>query len=311
MMKLVQMNKDSNPKPQYLNLFQIGELEKRVEKAKEDLNECNLCPHQCQTDRRVDLGACRSTDKVVVSNYGPHLGEEPPLVGKRGSGTIFFAYCNMKCVFCQNCEISFAGEGQTISNQKLADIMLKLQNDYRCHNINLVTPTHFVPNILEALLIAVNKGLRLPLVYNCGGYEKLETLKLLDQVIDIYMPDFKYNLEERGIKYSKVPNYPQVVQAALKEMDHQVGGLKTDEQGIAYRGLIIRHLMMPGGLEDTKSILSYIKKELSPGCLVNLMDQYHPEHQAYKYQEISRNLSSSEYLEALEYAKKIGLSLVQ
>lgn len=189
--------------------------------------------------------------------------------------------------------------------------MLELQNFYKCHNINLVTPTHFVPNILEAVLLAAEQGLMLPLVYNCGGYEKLETLALLEDVIDIYMPDFKYHQAEWGKKYSGVKNYPDIVKKSLQEMDRQVGGLKTDKQGVAYRGLIIRHLVMPGGVEDTKAILKFIKEELSPGCLVNLMDQYFPAHQAHQFEELSRRLSYNEYKKALEYAKTLGLNLVR
>ncbi|MDK2934305.1 MAG: putative pyruvate formate lyase activating enzyme [Clostridiales bacterium] len=271
--------------------------------------KCNLCPHECGINRKEKLGFCRASDKVLVASYGPHFGEETPLVGRNGSGTIFFGYCNMRCVFCQNCELSFGGEGEIIPNEDLAQIMLTLQNHYRCHNINFVTPTHFVPNILEALSIAAEKGLHLPLVYNCGGYEKLETLILLDGIIDIYMPDFKYHLAERGEKYSKVKHYPQKVKSALKEMDRQVGGLKTDKNGIAYRGLLIRHLMMPGGLEDTKKILKFIKEALSPDCLVNLMQQYYPAHQAFKYEELAKRLEPQEYKEAFIFAEELGLRL--
>lgn len=297
--------------PGYIKLLKNKVLPHRVEQASRHLTSCNLCPHDCGVNRREKLGFCRATDKVVLSSYGPHMGEEPPLVGKHGSGTIFFGYCNMRCVFCQNCELSFGGEGELVTNGQLAEIILELQNFYKCHNINLVTPTHFVPNILKAVLMAAERGLRLPLVYNCGGYEKLETLELLEGVIDIYMPDFKYHQPERGKKYSGVKDYPDAVKRSLKEMDRQVGGLKTDNKGIAYRGLLIRHLIMPGGVEDTKEILMFIKEELSSGCLVNLMDQYYPAHQAHRYQEISRQISYEEYREALEYAKKLGLNLVR
>ncbi|MDA8227914.1 MAG: 4Fe-4S cluster-binding domain-containing protein [Desulfitobacterium hafniense] len=296
--------------PSYRSHFNRGELKEKVIEAKKHLTECNLCPHECGVNRKEKLGFCRASDKVVVASYGPHFGEEAPLVGKNGSGTIFFGYCNMKCVFCQNCELSFGGEGEIISNEELAEIMLKLQNKYHCHNINLVTPTHFVPNILEALSLAVEKGLNLPLVYNCGGYERMETLGLLEGIIDIYMPDFKYHIAERGERFSKVKDYPSKVKSALKEMDCQVGGLKINEQGIAYQGLLIRHLMMPGGIEDTKEILNFIKEELSPNCLVNLMDQYYPAHKANEFQEISRRLSSREYKEALNWAKELGLRLI-
>lgn len=297
--------------PVYRQILAGGRLREKVEQARQHLTACNLCPHNCGVNRREKTGFCRATDRVVLASYGPHMGEERPLVGKHGSGTIFFGYCNMRCVFCQNCELSFGGEGEIVSNEVLAEIMLELQNYYRCHNINLVTPTHFVPNILEAVLLAAEKGLRLPLVYNCGGYEKTETLLLLEDVIDIYMPDFKYHLAERGQKYSGVKNYPAMVKKALQEMDRQVGGLKTDEHGIAYRGLIIRHLVMPGGLEDTREILRFIKEKLSPDCLVNLMDQYYPAHRAYEYEEIARRPSPGEFRQALAYARELGLNLAE
>ena len=295
--------------PSYLSLLKNGELKEKVSAAVKHLTTCNLCPHECGVNRQEKLGFCRSTDTAIIASYGPHFGEESPLVGRHGSGTIFFGYCNMRCVFCQNCEISFGGEGEAVSNRELAEIMLKLQNRYNCHNINFVTPTHFVPNILDALLTAAEGGLKLPLVYNCGGYERISTLEILDGVIDIYMPDFKYSLPGRGEKYSGVKLYPEIVQAALKEMDRQVGGLKTDNDGIAYRGLIIRHLMMPGGLEDTKEILKFIKEELSPDCLVNLMKQYYPAHQAFQFKELSKRLGSAEYKQALDFAKRINLTI--
>ncbi|MFZ5753815.1 MAG: 4Fe-4S cluster-binding domain-containing protein [Bacillota bacterium] len=297
--------------PGYRSLLAKGELRERVKEARKHLTECNLCPHECAVNRKERIGFCRARDRVVVASYGPHFGEEGPLVGKNGSGTIFFGYCNMRCVFCQNCELSFGGEGEEVSNEALAKLMLKLQNYYRCHNINLVTPTHFVPNILEALSIAAEEGLNLPLVYNCGGYERLKTLQLLEGIVDIYMPDFKYNTAERGEKYSRVKDYPVKVKAALKEMDRQVGGLKLDDRGIAYQGLLIRHLMMPGGLEDTKKVLEFIKEELSPECLVNLMEQYYPEHQAFQYEEIARPLTREEFREAYLYAHKLGLRLAR
>lgn len=302
---------NDNNSPGYLQLLENGELERKALKALEHLKRCNLCPHQCGVNREEKLGFCRASHQAIVSSFGPHFGEEKPLVGTRGSGTIFFGYCNMRCVFCQNCEISFGGEGEVISNTELAEMMMQLQDDYHCHNINLVTPTHFVPNILEALLLAAGEGLTLPLVYNCGGYEELETLELLDGVIDIYMPDFKYHLEEWGHKYSRVRDYARKVKEALKEMDRQVGGLKIDQEGIAYRGLIIRHLMLPGGLENTKEVLRFIKAELSPLCLVNLMDQYYPAHQAYKHPELVRGIKPGEYREALKLAKELGLRLAE
>lgn len=294
-------------KPKYIKLLQNGNLLKKVEEAEKHFTHCNLCPHKCGVDRTNEVGICRSGDKVIVSSYGPHLGEESVLVGHRGSGTIFFGYCNMSCVFCQNYKISFHGEGDTLSNETLSNIMLSLQNDYGCHNINLVTPTHFVPNILKAIYLAAKKGLKLPIVYNTGGYESMNTLKILEGVINIYMPDFKYNSPESSKRYSKVSNYPQIAKKALKEMDRQVGGLKTDDKNIAYRGLLIRHLMLPSGLKDTKKVLDFIKDELSSDVLVNLMDQYRPSYKAFEYKEISKKLSPQEYREAYRYGEELGL----
>jgi putative pyruvate formate lyase activating enzyme len=296
--------------PGYIGLLKEQQLKQRVSEAQKHLTECKLCPHRCGINRQHKLGFCGAADKVVVNSYGPHFGEEYPLVGHKGSGTIFFAYCNMRCVFCQNWELSFGGEGQIITNEALAEIMLLLQNHYHCHNINLVTPTHFVPNILAAVLMAAQKGLNLPLVYNCGGYESLETLSLLDGIVDIYLPDFKYISAERASLYSGVRDYPEKAKLALKEMNRQVGGLKVNKDGIAYRGLIIRHLMLPGGLEDTKEVLKFIKEELSPDCALNLMDQYYPAHQAFRYPELSHNLVNQEYLEALAFAQGLGLNII-
>lgn len=296
-------------KPGYLKLLATGALENRVQEARKHLTNCNLCPHECNINRKEKLGFCRATDQVVLAGFGPHFGEEQVLVGRNGSGTVFFGYCNMRCVYCQNCEISFGGEGELITNEELANIMVMMQERYQCHNINLVTPTHFVPNILEAVLLAAQQGLTLPLVYNCGGYERRETLALLEGIIDIYMPDFKYHVSEMGQNYSQVKDYSLKVKEALKTMDSQVGGLKTDASGLAYRGLIIRHLMLPGSLKNTLEVLKFIKEELSSDCLVNLMDQYYPAHKAFKYEKLARSLSSKEYKAAYQYARELGLRL--
>ncbi len=297
-------------KPCYLRTLEKGVLLQKVEEAKKHITNCNLCPHKCGVNRLEEVGICKANHRAIVSSYGPHLGEERVLVGQRGSGTIFFGYCNLSCVYCQNYEISVYGEGDIVSNDTLAQIMLSLQNDYGCHNINLVTPTHFVPNILEAVYLAAQSGLKIPIVYNCGGYECVETLRLLDGVIDIYMPDFKYASAEFGQRYSKVPDYPKRAKEALKEMDKQVGGLKVDSKNSAYRGLLIRHLMLPGGLEDTKGVLGFIKKELSSDVLVNLMNQYYPSHKAFEYKEIAKRLDLMEYKEAYSYGEKLGLRLI-
>lgn len=295
--------------PGYIKLNKAGILAERVRKAEEQLRECFLCPHECGTDRRIGAGVCRATDKVKVASYGPHFGEESVLVGRKGSGTIFFAHCNLRCVFCQNHHISQSGSGTEITNEKLADIMLLLQDYYQCHNINLVTPTHYTAQILAATKIAIEKGLHLPLVYNCGGYEKIETLQLLDGVVDIYMPDFKYFSREKSKRYSDAENYPTKAMEALKEMDRQVGPLKLDGEGLARRGLLVRHLMLPAGLEETKKILQFIKNELSVGVLVNLMGQYYPAHKAYAYNELRTKLGLKEYRRAYTFAKKLDLWL--
>ena len=292
--------------PSYVRLHQSGELRERVDKAYEMMKECELCPHLCRVDREVKKGSCRAGLQPVVSDYSQHFGEEKPLVGTHGSGTIFFAYCNMKCVFCQNYDISYEGLGNKVTANELADIMLILQSR-GCHNINLVTPTHFVPGILEALDIAVEQGLKIPLVYNCGGYERVETLKILENIVDIYMPDVKYNSSEVARMYSGVSDYPKKVKLALKEMYSQVGALVTNDRGIAVKGMIVRHLVLPEGLAGTKEIMEFIAKELSPEIFVNIMEQYYPAFKAHQYMHLSRRITSKEYKEALKFAKKAGI----
>ena len=293
--------------PGYLKLLREGKLKERVELLKERLSSCDLCPHECGVNRlKGEKGFCRVLDKPLVSSYGPHFGEERPLVGYGGSGTIFFTYCNMACVYCQNWEISHLGSGEETTAEELARMMLALQAR-GCHNINFVTPTHQIAFIVEAVLLAAERGLHLPLVYNCGGYEKVETLQILDGIIDIYMPDFKYWDEKIALKLSKVPRYPQVARAAIKEMHRQVGDLELDEEFIARRGLIIRHLVLPGGLAGTKEILRWIAREISPNTYVNIMDQYYPCGDAWKYPPLDRRITKEEYEEALLAAKEAGL----
>ncbi|QJA05373.1 radical SAM protein [Thermosulfurimonas marina] len=292
--------------PSYLKLVDSGEIEERIRALYDRLSPCRLCPNECGVDRLGgERGICRVGDRPMVSSFGPHFGEEAPLVGFGGSGTIFFTYCNMACVYCQNWEISHLGEGEEISVEELARIMLLLQAR-GCHNINLVTPTHQVPFIVEALKIAAEQGLRLPLVYNCGGYESVETLRLLEGLIDIYMPDFKYADAKVALRLSKVTNYPEVAKAALKEMHRQVGDLVIRD-GIAVRGLLVRHLVLPGGLSGTRGVLSFIAREISPNTYVNIMDQYHPCGDAWKYPPLDRRLRPEEYEEALRIAEEVGL----
>lgn len=241
----------------------------------------------------------------MIASYGPHFGEERPLVGEGGSGTIFFTYCNMACVYCQNWEISHEGEGEEVSEETLAKVMLILKV-WGCHNINLVTPTHQIPFIVKAIKIAAESGLDLPIVYNCGGYESVETLRLLEGIIDIYMPDIKYMDEKVALRLSKVKNYPEVVKLAVKEMHRQVGDLVI-ENGIAKRGLIIRHLVLPNDLSQTEEVIKFVAQEISPNTYFNLMDQYRPCGEAWKYPPLDRKITKEEWNRALELAKKYGL----
>jgi putative pyruvate formate lyase activating enzyme len=242
-----------------------------------------------------------------VSSYGPHFGEEAPLVGGHGSGTIFFTNCNLRCQFCQNYSISQLGEGEKVNREELADMMLSLQAK-GCHNINLVSPTHVVPQILEALEIAVESGLRLPLVYNSGGYDSVETLRILDGIVDIYMPDMKYDDEETAKELSGIESYPSTNKAAIKEMHRQVGDLKINEQGVAERGLLVRHLVLPNGLAGTKGIVNFLSREISPNTYVNIMAQYYPCYRAFQIESLVRRISPVELHEALSLAREAGLS---
>jgi putative pyruvate formate lyase activating enzyme len=273
------------------------------------LSPCRLCPRNCLAKRKEgEVGFCKVTDKLMISSFGPHFGEEPVLVGIGGSGTIFFTGCNLGCVFCQNYQISHLMEGEYITVEELADIMLHLQ-ERGCHNVNLVTPTHQVVQIFEAVEMAKRRGLKIPIVYNCGGYESVEVLKELEGLVDIYMPDVKTFSEEFSRKYLGVPDYPEVVREAVLEMKRQVGHLETDEFGIAKKGLIVRHLVMPSWTEDSKEILSWIAKNLGRKTYVNVMDQYYPYYKACDFPEICRRLREDEFLEVYNYAKKLGLRL--
>jgi len=243
----------------------------------------------------------------MVSSYGAHFGEEAPLVGRYGSGTIFFTNCNLRCVFCQNYSISQLGEGRKVSREELAGMMLSLQSQ-GCHNINLVSPTHVVPQILEALEVAVESGLNIPLVYNSGGYDSLETLRLLDGIVDIYMPDMKYSDEETAQELSGIENYPLVNRAAVKEMHRQVGELQIDGDGVAQRGLLVRHLVLPHSLAGTGEVMDFLAREVSPDTYVNIMAQYHPCHKAFQFPLLSRPTSAAEFQEALALARQAGLT---
>jgi len=255
---------------------------------------------------RGELGFCKTGRHPIISSYSPHFGEEEPLVGTGGSGTVFVTNCNLRCVFCQNWDISHDGQGQTVAVSALSHMMIRLQS-MGCHNINFVSPSHIVPQILAALPLAVRKGLRLPLVYNTGGYDRVETIHLLDGVFDIYMPDFKFWNPQSAETCLLARDYPEAARNALQEMHRQVGELQLDERGIAMRGLLVRHLVMPGHAEDTSAIMKFLSSSLSPDTYVNMMAQYRPCGDAYKYLELNRGLEQSEYAEAVNAARNAGL----
>lgn len=292
--------------PAYLKSYKSNELNKRIEQLYAILKNCHLCPRKCGVDRtKNEKGICRSGIDLIVSSIGPHFGEEEPLVGSGGSGTIFLTNCNLRCIYCQNYEISHLGRGGTMSQKEVAKGMLYLQK-IGCHNINFVTPTHFVPQLVEAIKIACEMGLRLPIVFNCGGYESLETIKLLDGIIDIYMPDIKYSDETNAEKYSNAPDYFERCKESVKEMHRQVGDLKIVD-GIAQRGLLIRHLVLPNDIAGSEKVLKFIAEEISLDAYVNIMDQYRPMYKAERFPELNRRPTLSEYNQVTEMAKKYGL----
>lgn len=283
--------------------FNRKELDKRVKELYRLLHNCTLCPRGCGVNRLEDEKAyCRMGRQLMISSYGPHFGEEKELVGTHGSGTIFLTGCNLRCLYCQNYDISSFDNGYKIGVDEFSNIMLSLQR-MGCHNINFVTPTHFTPQIIEAIALAKEKGLAAPLVYNCGGYEEVNTLRLLDGIIDIYMPDIKYGDTETAKKYSNAPDYPQVAKKAIKEMHRQVGDLVIDKHGIAQRGLLVRHLILPNGLAGTKKALHFIATEVSKDTYVNIMDQYRPCFKAANFSEINRMITMDEYHEAIRIAQ--------
>jgi len=296
-------------KPRYLEAMRTEVLEKAIATSRELLNSCRLCPRQCGVDRLMDeRGHCRTGRLAEVASYGPHFGEESVLVGSHGSGTIFFCGCNLLCTFCQNYEISRVTDPdcRAVDDRQLAAIMVELQ-EAGCHNINFVTPSHVVPQILAALPHAIRAGLRVPLVYNCGGYERVESLRLLDGIVDIYMPDAKFWERESGRRYARAPDYPAVMRAALVEMQRQVGDLRMNEKGLAERGLLVRHLLMPDGLAEAAAIFQFLAEEISPGCYVNIMDQYRPCGKAALPGD-GGTISRAMMNEAVRAAKKAGLS---
>lgn len=293
-------------KSSYLNLSE-KEWKKKVETAKDKLKSCDLCGHNCQIDRLAgETGNCESGKDTKFSSAMPHFGEERPLVGSKGSGTIFLSNCNLSCVYCQNYQLSQLGQGEEVGSEFIAEKMLELQ-DKGCHNINWVSPTHFMPQLLESLRIASDKGLNVPIAYNTGGYDSVETLQLLDNVVDIYMLDMKYGSNENGLKYSQAPNYWDVNKKAVKEMQRQVGDLQISSERVAQRGLLIRHLVLPNSLSSSENVLEFIAEEISQDAYVNIMDQYRPCWKASEHEELNRSVKRKEYQQVVRKASELGL----
>ncbi len=297
------------PAPEYLKAFKSRTLEHRVKKAIAVLDSCTLCPRRCGVDRTAgETGTCKTGRRAVVASYNAHFGEERPLVGRNGSGTIFFSHCSLQCNFCQNYEISHLGEGCAVADDQLATIMLELQQA-GCHNINLVTPSHVVPQILAAVYLASQQGLSVPLVYNCSGYESVETLQLLDGIVDIYMPDFKFWYADVARDTCNAPDYPELAQHALLEMHRQVGDLVIDKtSGLAVKGILVRHLVLPGGLAGTAKIMAFLANSLSRDTYVNVMSQYRPCGRAREMPALAVALSPAEYDQAVRAAKAAGIT---
>ena len=304
--------------PVYLNLT-TTEIRQRAERALDGLRSCRVCPRNCDADRTQAAPEpgekrpgrkpiCQTWREAWVGSYFPHFGEEDCLRGTRGSGTIFFSWCNLKCVFCQNCDVSQEGAGRPVSPRELAGMMLELQ-DRGCHNINFVTPEHVVPQLLEALPNAIDRGLKLPIVYNTSAYDSLESLELMEGIVDIYLPDFKYWDPKMSLKYTKAKDYPSAACAAVKEMQRQVGDLEIDPtSGLARRGVLVRHLVMPNQTASTREIMRFLAQEVSPEIYVNIMGQYRPEHRAYKHEEINRRPTQPEMEDAFRWAREEGIT---
>jgi len=294
--------------PAYLRTFREGLFPEKIEKAFKILESCTICPRNCHVNRlKGEKGVCKAGHLPEVSSYSPHFGEERPLVGLHGSGTIFLTHCNLRCVFCQNYSISHLGEGQEVSFERLSRMMVELQK-IGCHNINFVTPTHYVPQILKALPEAIEMGLRVPLLYNTGGYDSIATLKLLDGVFDIFMPDFKFASSESAKEFSKAADYPEVARQAIKEMHRQAGDLIIEKNGIAQRGLLVRHLVLPSGLAGTREVMRFLATEISKNTYINIMDQYYPHGDIPGRSPLGRRISAEEFEEALRMAKEEGLT---
>ena len=294
--------------PAYIKTAKSGALYEKVKRSWEILENCALCPRMCGIDRiSGETGICKTGKSAMVSSFNAHFGEEAPLVGRNGSGTIFFTHCNLMCCFCQNFDISHEGLGSAVNDEELAAIMIAIQNE-GCHNINLVTPSHVVPQFLSALEKAIDAGLTIPIVYNSGGYDRIETLRLLDGVVDIYMPDFKFWDPAVAEATCDAPDYPDVARAAMQEMHRQVGDLKIDADGIAKSGLLVRHLVLPENLAGTRHIMKFIHDKISPDTYVNIMAQYRPCGMAHKIKGLGRRITADEFNEALKAAQEEGIT---
>ncbi|MBN1408377.1 MAG: radical SAM protein [Calditrichaceae bacterium] len=297
--------------PSYLKLHKSGELSERLRGLESRLESCDLCPHVCRVNRfKMANGKCKAGADPIISSICDHHGEEPVLSGVNGSGTVFFGSCNLKCVYCQNYQISQDMNGSEqwrISTSEAAQKIVDLQNKRQVHNINFVSPSHFIPQMVRIIYEAIQLGLNVPIVYNSNGYDLIDSLKLLDGIIDIYLPDFKYADDETAYSYSGIKNYPEIALAAIKEMYHQVGNLKVNRDGIATRGLLVRHLILPNDLAESKEVLTLLADEVSPDISISLMAQYHPSHKAMNYPLLSRPVSYNEYNRVLEYMGKLHL----
>ncbi|MDI6606429.1 MAG: radical SAM protein [Candidatus Omnitrophota bacterium] len=293
--------------PSYLNSYRSGQLERIIDSTFKMLESCSICPRKCGVNRLKDeKGFCKTGLKPRVYSFMAHYGEEPPISGKRGSGTIFFSNCNMNCAYCQNYEFSQQGRGREVDFEELSSMMLRLE-EAGCHNINLVTPTHIMPQILKSLQLAISAGLKIPIVYNTGGYELPQVIKILDGIVDIYLADMRYAQEEPAVKYSSAPDYPGYNRESLKEMHRQVGVVETDSNGIIKKGLVIRHLVLPHKICGTEETMKFIKEELSPDTYISLMSQYLPYYKASAFSDISRRITKQEYREAKGILQKYGL----
>ncbi len=296
--------------PSYLRLFETGKLQNIVKKLYKTLEECTICPRECKINRlKSEKGFCQVKKLPMVSSYAPHFGEEKPLVGKKGSGTIFMTHCNLKCIFCQNYDISHLGKGEEVEIEELADYMVWLQR-IGCHNINFVTPTHVTPQIVAALEPAIAKGLRIPLVYNCGGYESVQTLRLIEGVFDIFMPDIKYSSSQIAQELSQAEDYPSIAKQAIKEMHRQVGDLVIDASGLATRGLLVRHLVLPGNLAGTGEVIRFLAEEISVNTYLNIMDQYRPCYKAFEHPPLDHHTGHKEFKDAVKLALRHGFKRI-